>query len=71
MCGGCSYCHYPYEAKAPIQIDGKYKTLTFKEDRDVWNIVEKIIEETKEVNKNMGKSFDIANSLLKQLPLFA
>ena len=71
MCEGCQYCDYPYEAKSPVQIDGEYKTLTFKKDEDVWDIVKKIIEETKEVNRNMGKSFDIGNSLLKQLPFFA
>ena len=71
MCEGCLYCEYPYQAKSPVLIDGNYKTLTFREDKDVWDIVEKIIEETKEVNKGMGKSFDIANSVLKQLPFFA
>ena len=71
MCEGCQYCDYPYRAKTPIQIDGEYRTLTFNKDEDVWDVAKKIIEETKEVNKNMGKSFDIGNSLLKQLPFFA
>ena len=30
-----------------------------------------LIAETKETNKKMGKSFDIANSVLKQLPFFS
>ena len=71
MCEGCPYCDYPYKTKPPIKIDGEYRILTFKKDSEVWDIVEKIIEETKEVNENMGKSFDIANSVLKQLPFFA
>lgn len=70
-CEGCRYCNYPYKAQVPIKIDGEYKTLTFNKDSEVWDIVEKIIEDTKEVNENMGKSFDIANSVLKQLPFFA
>ena len=61
MCEGCHYCDYPYRAKTPIQIDGEYRTLTFNKDEDVWDVAKKIIEETKEVNKNMGKSFDIGN----------
>ena len=71
VCGGCKYCDYPYKAQVPVKIDGEYKTLTFKEDSDVWDIVDKLIEETKEVNLKMGKSFDIANSVLKQLRFFS
>ena len=71
MCEGCRHHSYPYKAEVPVRIDGEYKTLTFKEDSDVWNIVDKLIEDTKEVNMKMGKSFDIANSVLKQLPFFS
>ena len=52
-------------------IDGKYKSLLFKNDDDVWDIISKLIEETKGVNKSMGKSFDIGNSILHQIHFFA
>ena len=52
-------------------VDGEYKTLLFENDDDVWKIVDKLIEETKMVNIDMGKSFDISSSVFKQLPFFA
>ena len=44
-------------------VDGEYKTLLFENDDDVWKIVDKLIEETKMVNIDMGKSFDISSSV--------
>ena len=52
-------------------IDGVRPVKTFRNDDDVKEIIDLIIEETREANKDMGKSFDIANSVLKQLPFFA
>ena len=52
-------------------IDGVRPVKTFRNDDDVKEVIDLIIEETREVNKNMGKSFDIANSVLKQLPFFS
>jgi hypothetical protein len=43
----------------------------FESEDDVWNIINKLIKETKEVNKNMGKNFKISSSILSQLPFFA
>ena len=71
MCGGCSYHQYPYEAQIPVIVDGVRPVKTFRNDDDVKEIIDLIIEETREANKNMGKSFDIANSVLKQLPFFS
>jgi len=45
--------------------------LSFKNDEDVWDIVHKLIKETREVNKEMGKSFDIASSVASQISFFA
>ena len=52
-------------------IDGVRPVKTFRNDNDVKEVIDLIVEETREVNKNMGKSFDIANSVLKQLPFFS
>ena len=53
----------------PVAIDGKYKVRTFKNDQDVWNIIDLLIKETKKHNEK-GKQFDIAKSVNAQLPFF-
>ena len=38
---------------------------------DVWAVADLIIEETTQVNQEQGKSFDVAESLVSQIPFFA
>ena len=38
---------------------------------DVWAVADLIIEETTQVNQEQGKSFDVAESLVAQIPFFA
>ena len=38
---------------------------------DVWAVADLIIEETTQVNEEQNKSFDIAESLVAQIPFFA
>ena len=71
MCGGCKNHSFPYSAKVPISINGKFPVKTFNNDRDVWDIIDLIIEETMEVNKNGDKSFDIPSAVSQQLPHFS
>ena len=42
----------------------------FGSHEDVWGVIDLIIEETQEYNKE-GRSFDIAESVSSQLPFFA
>ena len=70
-CGGCSYESYPYKAQVPVKIDGKYETWEFKSNDDVFKVIDLIIEETKEFNETSGKSFDISESVVSQMPFFA
>ena len=70
-CGGCSYESYPYKAQLPVMIDGKRETWEFKSDDDVFKVIDLIIEETKEFNETGGKSFDISESVVSQMPFFA
>jgi len=51
--------------------DGSYETRTFKNSNDVWEVVDLIIEETKEMNTTHNKSFDISASVQSQLPFFS
>jgi len=51
--------------------NGKYIEKDFRSDEDVWSVIDSIIEETKTVNEEQGKSFDIAKSVSAQLPFFA
>ena len=51
--------------------NGKYIEKEFRSDEDVWSVIDSIIEETKTVNEEQGKSFDIARSVSAQLPFFA
>ena len=37
----------------------------------MWEIIDLLIEETRETNDKEGKSFDIAKSVMAQLPFFA
>ena len=70
-CGGCQYESYPYEAQLPVRIDDKYIIREFKSDEDVWEVIDLIIEETKEFNEKQNKSFDISESVVVQIPFFA
>ena len=38
---------------------------------DVWAVADLIIEETTQVNQEQSKSFDVAESLVAQIPFFA
>lgn len=70
-CEGCPYHVYPYTAQSPVMENGKYITKEFRSDEDVWSVIDLIIKETKTVNKEQKKSFDIANSVSAQIPFFA
>lgn len=52
-------------------INGKRPTWTFNSDKDVWKVIDLIIEETKELNALKGKEFDIESSVQAQLPFFS
>ena len=64
------YHTYPYKARIPILIDGKYETRMFTSSDDVEAIIELLVDEVKE-NNAKGSSFNIAESVVKQLPFFA
>ena len=64
------YHTYPYKAQIPILIDGKYQTRMFTSSKDVEAIMELLVDEVKE-NNAKGSSFNIAESVVKQLPFFA
>ena len=64
------YHTYPYKAQIPILIDGKYETRMFTSNKDVKAIMELLVDEVKE-NNAKGSSFNIAESVVKQLPFFA
>ena len=52
-------------------IDGKREKRTFKCKEDVLEVIDLIIAETKQVNEDQGKDFDIAQSVVSQMPFFA
>ena len=64
------YHTYPYKAQIPISIEGEYQTRTFTSKEDVEAIIELLIDEVKETNQR-GSSFNIAQSIVRQLPFFA
>jgi len=70
-CGGCPYCEFPYKAKLPIATEKGYETRTFNNIDDVWDVINLLIMETKQVNSQSGKKFDIVESLIAQIPFFA
>jgi len=70
-CEGCIYKEYPYEAQIPIKKNGKYPYISFEKDGDVQGIIDELIVEVEQVNKEKGKSFNIAEAIFGQLPFFA
>ena len=68
-CGGCNFHTFPYNAQAPILINGERINKTFTCKEDVWEIIDLLIEEVHEHNKK-GKEFDVAQSINAQLPFF-
>ena len=64
------YHTYPYKARIPILIDGKYETRIFTSKKDIDSVIKLLINEVKEINKE-GNKFNIAESIVKQLPFFA
>jgi len=63
------YHTYPYKARIPIVIDGQYETRTFTSKNDVDAVIELLIEEVRQKNKE-GSNFSVAESVVKQLPFF-
>ena len=63
------YHTYPYKAQIPVLIDGKYETRMFTSKSDVEAIMELLVDEVKKNNEE-GGSFNIAESVVKQLPFF-
>jgi len=63
------YHTYPYKARIPVLIDGKYQTRTFTSKDDVYAVIDLLVEEVHQRNKE-GGSFNIAESVVKQLPFF-
>ena len=70
-CGGCHYESYPYKAQIPIKVNGKYQTHEFKSDKDVWKVVDLLIEDTIESNQNSENNFNIIDSVAAQISFFA
>ena len=64
----CQYKQYPYEAQIPLQVNGRYPTLTFEKDEDVQKVIDDLVEEVKDINKKKGKDFNIAEAIFGQLP---
>ena len=52
-------------------VDGVRQKRTFNNKDDVWEVVDMVVQETKDTNNKTGKSFDIAHSLVAQIPFFA
>jgi len=52
-------------------VDGKREHKVFKSKEDVWEVIDLIIEETKQVNDEEGRDFDISTSVVSQISFFA
>jgi len=63
------YHEYPYEARIPVLIEGKYETRTFTSNDEVWDIIRLLIDETKQ-HIEEGRNLNIAESVMAQLPFF-
>ena len=70
-CGGCLYCDFPYEAQLPVKTDKGYETRLFESIDDIWDVIDLIIRETRELNKIEGNEFDLNSNIIAQIPFFA
>ena len=70
-CGGCLYCDFPYEAQLPVKTDKGYETRLFESIDDIWDVIDLIIKETRELNETTGKGFDVNKNIITQIPFFA
>ena len=52
-------------------VDGKREKRNFECKEDVLEVIDLIIAETKQSNEEQGMDFDIANSVVSQMPFFA
>ena len=64
------YHEYPYKARIPILIEGKYETRTFASNDEVWNVIRLLIDETQKYIEE-GSNLHIAESVMAQLPFFS
>lgn len=69
-CGGCRYCNFPYRAKPPVKVNGKYKEKLFKSKEDVWSVIDLLLQETEDLNKIRGNDYDPVSNLVSQIPFF-
>ena len=69
-CGGCQYCEFPYEAQLPVKTENGYETREFKSQDDVWAVINLIAQETRQLNLEQGKDFDVSKSIISQIPFF-
>ena len=69
-CGGCLYCEFPYDARLTIATENGYETRTFEDVYDVWQVIDLLKEEAIKFNEQQGKSFDIVESIMAQIPFF-
>jgi hypothetical protein len=70
-CGGCSYCEFPYKAKLPVKTKNGFELREFRSSKDVWNVIDLIIDETKHLNETEKKGYDVNQNVVAQLPFFA
>ena len=54
----------------PIKIDGYYPEKVFESKDDIWEVVDLLIEETNNLNKQKGSDFDPISNVVSQIPFF-
>ena len=69
-CEGCPYHSYPYKAQVPIKIGDDYPYIEFRSDDDVWDILEKLIEEVNML-KSKGRDVSLYSAIYNQIPFFS
>tara|TARA_R100000808_G_scaffold6966_1_gene20450 strand:+ start:2027 stop:2395 length:369 start_codon:yes stop_codon:yes gene_type:complete len=52
-------------------VDGKRERKVFNSEKDVWEVIELIKEETRQLNKKTGKNFNPSESAYAQIGFFA
>lgn len=54
-----------------MKIDGVREEIIFNNDKDVWEIVNQIIQDTKDRNEELKKNFDTSQTVSTLIPFFA
>tara|TARA_Y100000310_G_scaffold323879_1_gene384928 strand:- start:174 stop:638 length:465 start_codon:yes stop_codon:yes gene_type:complete len=70
-CQGCRFHNFPYRTKGIVADEnGNYPIVEFNSQNDIWDYVELIISESKQIQSQRGSCYNTIIDVYEQLPFF-